>query len=249
MDYFKTKIIVPYYEINRHREASAAAVFNYLEEAAIRHSETVGCGIDWLLSQSLGWMLTRWSLKIERYPKWQEIIEIKTWPSNFERFYATREFTVTGSSGELIGLATSRWIFLDLNRKRPVRIPAEIISRYGFDPVRALEDDFPDLSAPDDRTGALPFRVRQSDIDTNEHVNNTRYVEWMMETVPPDAQHDFFPYRVEVAYKRETEYGATVMSAIIEQPGLPGEKRFIHRISGQSDGTDLATAQTLWRKR
>lgn len=249
MDFFKTKIIVPYYEINRHREASAPAVFNYLEEAAIRHSETVGCGIDWLLSQGLGWMLTRWTLQMERYPKWQEIIEIQTWPSNFERFYATREFTVTGSCGEPIGLATSRWIFLDLNRKRPVRVPPELMARYGESPVRALEDDFSDLPAPDEQSGALPFRVRQSDIDTNEHVNNTRYVDWMMETVPPAAQHDLFPYRVEVAYKRETEYGAAVMSAITELPGPPGEMRFIHRISSQNDGLELATARTLWRKR
>ncbi len=123
MNTYKTKIPVPYYELNNHREADAVAVLNYLQEATVRHSETVGCGIGRLMAGRQGWMLTRWSLVMRRYPQWRETIEVETWPSKFERFYAVREFKITGKDGEMLGAATTQWVFFDFNRKRPVRIP------------------------------------------------------------------------------------------------------------------------------
>ncbi len=264
MNSFKTIIPVHYFELNNHREASPVAVLNYLEETAIRHSETVGCGIDRLLDEGKGWVLTRWSVNITDYPLWNESVAIETWPSSFHRFYATREFRTTGPGGRLLGVATSLWVFLDLNRKRPVRIPDFIQNAYGKNPVRMIEDGFPDLPGMDKPENSLSFRVRLSDIDSNNHVNNTRYAEWILEAAPLSLHRDFRLSTMEIAYKKETGYGSSVISecaaaeyaaaeyAAVEHTaaGFPGtEQILLHRILDSGTGTELVRARTVWLPR
>lgn len=249
MNSFRTVFSIPYYEINIHREAGPVAVLNYLEEAAIRHSEKVGCGIDRLLERGQGWMLTRWSLFMTRYPRWNQTIDIETWPSKFERFYATREFRITGEDGKVLGVATSQWIFYDLRRKKPVRIPVEIMESYGSAPLRMVEDSFSELPFAGYTHSQQAFDVRLSDIDAYGHANNTRYVEWMMETVPLLTHQLFYPAVLEVCYKKEVTFGAAVISEITELEINPGEKRFLHRILNNQDGTELVRARSLWIRR
>ncbi len=247
---FKTSVPVHYYEINNHREATPVAVLNYLEEAAIRHSESVGCGMDDILAKGWIWMLTRWTLQMKRYPKWNERISIETWPYKFERFYATREFRITGETGDLIGQATSLWVFFDTNRKRPSRIPAEICDSYGTSTQRMIEDSFDQLPDIDAGPEGLDFRVRLRDIDIYNHVNNTKYVEWLLETIPLDVHEQYCLEKIEVAYKREIYYGGVVTCYIDKLPeGTNGLKVFCHSICDKTTGEELVKARSYWNKR
>lgn len=260
MNTFKTSIPVHYYELNSHQEVSPVAMLNYLEEAAIRHSKNVGFSIEKLLSLGKGWILNRWSVIFYAYPKWNEDVHIETWPFKFERFYATREFKITDSYGNLLGKATSLWILLDLNRKRPVRIPPEISETYGTGHQRMINDNFDDLPNLENIENELVFRVRLSDIDTYNHVNNARYAEWVLESVPLDINQEYQLNSIEIEYKKETNYGSTVKSLSCEAPLLKekndtlqsdskGHKLFMHKISDRETDTDLAIARTTWIKR
>lgn len=64
--------------------------------------------MDNLLAEKMGWVLNRWLLRMDKYPKLGEKISIETWPSNFERFYGTREFSIKDSIGNLFGQACSQ---------------------------------------------------------------------------------------------------------------------------------------------
>jgi len=249
MNSFKTTFPIHYYEVNNHREASPVAVLNYLEETAVRHSDTVGCGIDRLQEENKGWVLTRWSVNIKKYPSRNETAVIETWPSNFHRFYATREFRITGAGGFLLGMATSLWVFLDLNRKRPVRIPDFIQNAYGANPDRMIDDDFSDIPELDKPEGSLSFRVRLSDIDSNNHVNNTRYAEWMLEAAPLYLHTDFRLSALEIAYKKETGYGSSVISEYAAAESSGTGEALLHRILDSDTGTELVRARTVWLPR
>ncbi|ADG83236.1 acyl-[acyl-carrier-protein] thioesterase [Thermincola potens] len=249
MEPYQTSIPVHYYEINNHRQASPVAILNYLEEAAIRHSESVGWGIEKLLANSRGWLLTRWSLHMQKYPQWGETVNIETWPYKFERFYATREFRISDREGRVLGAATTLWVFFDLRRKRPVRIPPDIYDAYGTGAERMVADEFADLPVVDEPEIKLEFRVRLSDIDTNDHVNNTKYVEWLLETVPLSVHNGFLLSSVEIAYKKETSYGSTVLCGIKETEAGERQTTFLHIILDKDSGTELARARTVWQKR
>lgn len=42
------------------------------------------------------------------------------------------------SNGQTVIIATSRWIYMDINKRRPVRITAEIMDRYESEPERRV---------------------------------------------------------------------------------------------------------------
>lgn len=258
---FKTSIPVNYYDLNLHQELSPVSLLNFLEETAIRHSKSVGVGVEKLLALGKGWLLTRWSVQMDRYPKWGETVNIETWPFRFERFYATREFSITDKDHQILGRATSLWIFFDLNRKRPVRIPPEIIEAYGTSEERMVHDPFSDLPQIKNAAYETPFRVRLSDIDTNDHVNNIKYVEWTLESLPPEVHRNFQLASLEVAYCKETNFGCTIRAEAAEaEAGIQTEtetkaeiadsdKIFLHKITNRDKDHVAALARTIWKKR
>lgn len=239
---------VHYYEINKYKEAAPVAILNYLEEAAVAHSESVGMGMDVLKSQGNGWVLNRWFLEMNEYPLWNEKIVVDTWPSSFEKFYATREFEIRDSRNKIIGRASSLWIYLNIEKKRPSRIPDEIGNAYEVNAERTVDRPFYQFDNLIQPEITKKFQVRQSDIDTNNHVNNTRFVEWVLEAVPQDIYSDFFLKQLEVLYKKEVVYGSEILSGCMRMEECDSDYCYMHSIAGD-DGSEAAVARTMWEKR
>lgn len=245
---FSKNFQVHYYGINGRQQATPITLLQYLEETAISHSESVGYGINRLKSEGIGWILNRWSLIIDCYPLWNDEVVVETWPSNMERFYASREFYIKGNDGCIIGRASSLWIFLDIEKKRPRRIPVELEQTYGLEPSKAIENPFTDLKNSSNTQPEKSFSVRRSDIDTNGHVNNTRYIEWALEAVPEDVHRDFSLTSLEIEYKKETTLGDVINSCYVEEQNDMQSVNFNHSIRNSADGTELASARTVWKR-
>lgn len=239
---------VHYYETNSQRRASPITVLNYFEEVAARQSEECGYGLGKLMSRGLIWILTNWSMQVQRYPGWMEDVLVETKVCSFDRFNAFREFKITDKNKNVLVTAASRWIFYDINRKRPVRVPPEIAEAFGVELKQAADRKFTEIEASELYEHRMEFRVRLSDIDMNRHVNNTRYVEWMLEAVPVHIHHEYFPASLEVAYKKETVYGAQIISYAEQKSKNNGHIEFLHTVADKTTGAELARAVTIWRK-
>ncbi len=66
---------------------------------------------------------------MKRYPAWNERIKLETWPSGAERLFALRDFRVMDSEGEVIGMASTAWLILDIDTHRLIR-PKEMIEQF-----------------------------------------------------------------------------------------------------------------------
>ena len=251
MNTYSTTNSVHYYEINTQRQASPVTVLNYFEETAIRQSEECGCGIDRLMDKGLIWILTNWSVRMNRYPGWMENVLVETRVLKFERFYALRNFTIRNEKNSILGSAFSRWILYDIHRNRPVRVPSEIAEAFmvnGGKDNQSNSITLPEVEVADSYGPGLEFRVRLSDIDTYNHVNNTRYVEWILEAVPFKIHQEFYPASLEISYRKETVYGAYVLSETRQEPEVSGTLKIYHRIRDKAAGAELARAVTVWKK-
>lgn len=247
---FKMEFEVHYHEINRYEKATPLTILHYLEDAAISHSEAVGQGIERLKAQKHAWILNQWQLQMDCYPALGEKVMIETWSAGFERFYGTRDFLITDKNQRIIGRATSLWIFYNTESKRPSRIPADFLDAYGFDPRRAIEQPIGQVEIG---TGGQEgekeqiFAVRRSDIDTNGHVNNANYLQWMLEVVPEDIYQTYHLAALEITYKKATTYGSSICSKCIDFN--LGVKTIVcrHVILGEdAEGQELASAKTIW---
>jgi medium-chain acyl-[acyl-carrier-protein] hydrolase len=242
---FSKEFEIHYYEINQHREATPVTILNYLEDTAIAHSEQIGYGIERLLTDNRAWVLNRWQVEIDRYPTLGEKISIETWPSKFERFYATREYLIRNAREEIIARAVSLWIFINIEKRRPVRIPPELIAGYGLSNKFAIAEPFEELPVLDDPGFSKEFYVRRSDIDTNNHVNNTKYLDWVLESIPQGIYEECKLTSFEIVYKKESGYGLMIKSHSqnCSESGL--NSTYLHSIAGP-EGVELATAKTNW---
>ncbi|TGE33663.1 acyl-ACP thioesterase domain-containing protein [Desulfosporosinus sp. Sb-LF] len=247
---FRMEFEVHYHEVNPQEKATPLTILYYLEDAAISHSESVGYGVGRLRSEQRAWILNRWHLQIDQYPTYGEMVIIETWPSNFERFYATREFLIKNYREEVIGRATSLWIFMNTETKRPLRIGLEFRDAYGLDPVRAIEDPFDQLQAISKGGGVSEeeqiFLVRRSDIDTNGHVNNANYLQWMLEVIPENIYQQNQLISLKIIYKKETTYGSTIRSKCLIEDSGSTRSVCRHVILGDNMDQELAIAQTVF---
>ncbi len=182
---------------------------NYLQEAAANHASIMGFSIRELDSLQFTWVLLRLQVEIFRYPSWQEEVHIETWPAGVEGRFAYRDFLLSDGQGNLLARATSSWLMIHLESRRPVPIPEEVIRLHIPERPRALTTPFPRIRPPKEPPQKEQiFPVMFSDIDLNQHVNNTRYLDWALELTPTMR----YPSRLYAEFRAEAREGEQVLS-------------------------------------
>jgi medium-chain acyl-[acyl-carrier-protein] hydrolase len=125
-----------------------------------------------------------------------------------------------------------------------VRLPAFIRSLPVGDRAVPLGGD--DGPLPEAEAAELErrFEVRRSDLDVVNHVNNTCYVGWAVESVPDAVWESHHPAALEILFQKEARYGESVLARTRSLDGAAG-LRFAHELRGPGD-TVLVRAVTRW---
>ena len=228
------------YEAGADGCASILSICNYLQEAAGNHAFALGVAIDQLSARNLSWVLSRLRVRMDVYPRWRDEIRITTWPCDVKRLFAHRDFEIHSADGRRLGAATSAWLLLNIQKRRPARM-LDVVREFAvMDRPRALGGELGErLSAPPRADAERSFRVRGSDLDVNQHVNNVNYVEWAVESVPPGAG-TLADLRVE--FLAESVGGDEVVSRCAGSGQV-----YQHELVRSSDRKRLALVRTEWR--
>ncbi len=247
MGEYSEEVSIAYYNCDKSGHIRLASLLEYLIETSSLHSDSLGLGYDEMLKRNYAWILSRWKIKIYKYPKARDKIKIKTWISRFDKFYANREFAVYDSNKQLIAKASTLWVFMNTRRKRPVRIPAEI-----YDKTEILDKknfhEFLEYDKDYNNQRSMDFRVRKTDIDYNNHVNNIRYVDWFLEIVELEIEEKYFLEELDIYYRKEVKYDSIIESRISTKEIKEGKIEFFHEIYNK-DIEELTTlARSVWKK-
>ncbi|MCK7516879.1 MAG: thioesterase [Ignavibacteriales bacterium] len=114
-----------------------------------------------------------------------------------------------------ISSARSRglWLFFDTKRRRPIQILDKILERWSFDEKVSIEHDIAKKIEPiDSSTNIKTFTVSRYDVDSYDHVNNIRYLYWLMESMPEDIANNFYLHSIDGRFMAEAQYGDTLIS-------------------------------------
>ena len=179
---------VRYSEVDSERHLTLPAVMDYLQDCCTFQSEDMDIGVEYLAEQKQAWVLSSWEIKIRRYPVMGEKICVETWPYAFKGFYGYRNFRITNGQGEELVLANSVWVYMDMERMRPMRIPEKVADAYRPEIGEELPGEWGarKLSVPESGTAMPPVPVAGFFIDTNHHMNNGKYILVAKESVPED---------------------------------------------------------------
>jgi acyl-ACP thioesterase len=232
-------------EIHSKRyQAHLLALLNYLQHAAGEHAAKLGFGFDDLIKKNLAWILSRYHIKVARYPELGDKIEVSTWPSGKQGIFALRDFEMKDEEGHCLLVATTSWILLNLGKKQPARLEDFLPEHLTLD-KHALKDDFPSLPLLEKAEREIYLRVLMKDLDLNRHVNNVVYIQWALEAAPEDVLNCKRPIDIEVSYKAEAFYGEEVISRIQRQES-ERDLVFLHQIVNRKTGAELTRLRTVW---
>lgn len=249
---WKESFRVRSYETDPTGRASIATICNYLQEAAGNHAFSLGVSVEHFHDRPHTWMLARLRVLIDRYPRWRDDVTIETWPCGVERLFAMRDYLILDGVGGPLGRATSAWMLIDLERRRPVRMPETVTSLELPDRRRALGSSAAALSEPTAETKSETVRVEYNDLDVNGHVNNVRYVEWALEAIPASHREASDLTDIEVHFRTEAVYGDAVMvhAGAVQADGYKNSRtEFAHIIVQNESGKELARLRTQWQSR
>jgi len=156
------------------------ALFNFFQEMAVLHTHKVGIGFKDLIGSGKTWVLNRVVAEILQLPSMEEQIELSTWSRKLHRIKGVREFEIK-AQGRTIIQASSMWVFVDIKKGRPTRVPADYEDRYGTIEEQATTVDveklrFEPVTKPD---FSLNIATRVADYDINGHVNNTVLLQYI----------------------------------------------------------------------
>jgi len=229
------------YAVDAFGLLSAPALSGWLQEAAGRHAEQLGVGVDVLQERGLTWVLARQAVEVDRPVAMGDRAEVATWPSGTDRLSAFRDFEVR-VGGELRIRAVTQWIVIDLATRKPVRprsvLPVAFVEETPHVlPVRSSRPPPPDPAEID-----RPFSTRYLDIDRNLHVTNASYVEWACEAVPEETWRRARLRSFEVHFIAECLHGSRIRS--LSAPA--GDGAFVHSVRREEDGKELARLRTAW---
>lgn len=234
------------YETDVNGRLQVPILCKLLQEAATIHAADLGVSVESLIDDGCAWVLSRMHVVVDRWPRADDEILIVTWPEALNRLTTERRFEIRCSDGSLCATATTLWLVLDLERRLPIRVPSRIVdalSRHdvGDEPIRADKQADPD---PVERE--TEFRVRRSDLDLANHVNNTSYVEWIIEAVPDEVWSAHAMVELDISYLAECHRGATIVSGC-RCLGRADGCEILHRLARKRDDKVVARARTSWR--
>lgn len=188
------------YHTDMHAELSLHQLFLYFQECAWANAQANGFGYDFVERNQALWVLNRVLVRMQKYPKWEEKIHIRTWPSGHETMQAYRDFQVIIGE-DVVGQVISSWLVLDKKTRRPKKIDELGFSNNHYLSERALSQNPDKIIFPDNSVFVIARKVHYSDIDVNGHVNNATYVRWATDALFQNYKKQAIEF--EINYLRE----------------------------------------------
>ena len=67
-------------DVNLYRRLRTSTMFEWMQEASIRHTEELGMGREMTLDRGLLWVVTLQRAEIARMPEYDECVTLESWP-------------------------------------------------------------------------------------------------------------------------------------------------------------------------
>lgn len=198
------------YECDRNNNLRILTLMNILQDIADVNASELGFGLDFCIQNGMTWVGANYVLEINRLPQIHENITIETWPSAKNKLTAYRDYEVFEEDGNSIIKATSQWILLNLETKRPISVLEKMADKPMLE-ERSINTSFPKIGELTKIDSQFKFRVRFDDIDLNKHINNAVYILWATEAVDEDFRLSHNPHKISINFKKEGYIGEKIM--------------------------------------
>ena len=175
-------------------------LFQDFADIATFNAEKLGMWSQDMMDQ-YGWIIAKQTLKLDQPIMLNDEIEIRTTIDNGS-FVAFPRYYFLYKDNKEIGRCSSTWTVIDIQKRRivsPKRIGIQVPKVFHdihLDTPKTICIDIP-------MTYICDRQVLYSDVDTNQHMNNTRYIQWAFDILDYNIHKDYFVHEISINYKKE----------------------------------------------
>ncbi|KAK1549438.1 hypothetical protein Q3G72_002132 [Acer saccharum] len=262
---FRQNFSIRSYEIGADRTASIETLMNHLQETALNHVKTAGLLGDGfgstpeMCKKNLIWVVTRMQVMVDRYPTWGDVVQVETWVSGSGKNGMRRDWLIRDcKTGQALTRASSLWVMMNKQTRRLSKLPDEVrgeIEPYFMNSDPIVDEDGRKLPKLDDNTADYVHRgltPRWSDLDVNQHVNNVKYIGWILESAPQAILESHELASMTLEYRREcgkdsvlqslTAVSGTDVGGLVNSGSV--ECQHLLRLE---EGAEIVRGRTEWR--
>ncbi|MCC5905772.1 MAG: hypothetical protein JJU13_06190 [Balneolaceae bacterium] len=193
------------YEVENSGKATLSSICNYFQEAAGLHAQKLYFDISDLMKKGMTWILYRLHVQVIRFPKRWEEVRVTTWPSPGNGIRAFRDYELRDIDNKRIALGLSQWMMLDIKKKRPVKIPQEVMQFGDHNYGHVLPADRSTIPQSESKDLDFIAKTGQHDLDMNNHVNNVKFIDWSTGFMHSEEMKSKKCHEIQIQYTGEAK--------------------------------------------
>lgn len=185
------------------------SIFMIFQDMASRHAVYLGVDDSSLLkNDNAMWVVSKTKVKINKLPRWNDEIRVRTWPMGAEGVRCNRCYQII-KDGEVLINGITEWVIIDATTRSLRKIETTsypndvdwIKEKSIEDRFRRFKDDFTEEDLVYKRL------IRSGDIDVTHHVNNVTYITMLLDTFSVVELENMTIGEMEVSYLNESLEG------------------------------------------
>ena len=198
---YQKKFLIGSNDVDQFLELKLPSFFKMMQELATEHAELLDIGKAKTIDKGLYWVITRIELEIIEHPKYLQNVVLKTYPGDDLKFIFPRYFFLEDEQGKVLIKASSTWVILNRSNHS--------INLNPFDgykaPIEHYEGELhlPEKVKSSDTSLVETRKVRYSDIDLNGHLNNTKYIDYIIDIHDSDFYKKNRIHKFLINYEKE----------------------------------------------
>ncbi|CAN1796400.1 Palmitoyl-acyl carrier protein thioesterase, chloroplastic [Linum perenne] len=151
-----------------------------------------------MVRNNLIWVVSRMQVELAMVIR-GEIVDIDTWVGASGKNGMRRDWLIRSqATGQVFARATSTWVMMNEKTRRLSKMPEEVreeISPWFIEKQAIVQQDdsvVDKIVKLDDNAKYVNtnLKPRRGDLDMNHHVNNVKYVKWMLEVI--NFNHEYY---------------------------------------------------------
>ncbi len=203
-------------ECNAQQIMPLSLLVERIIETATEHANKLHIGYADLAEYHIGWVLSRLSIEVDRWPAMNTDYALRTWITDVIRLWSTRSHELLDADGDVIGRVRTVWVAIDTEKRTAADLsvldPEAFVCPGRECPLPPMRRLSPVGEA--DRNFEYEFRV--SDIDVNRHVTSRRYVDLVVDANTLGWYDTHCVRGFDIAFQHECLFGQKVSVAVKE---------------------------------
>lgn len=181
---------------------------HFCQEMAEEHASAHGFGYDWVMSNRTAWVQVQGHYEIVRRPAWKETVYLRTNTGKASSLQAGRFVEMTDQEGNVLARADLQWVIIHFDTRRPV--PPRRVGLPLDKPCPVLGTPLQEPTWPENSAMSVDICSSRRDVDFNGHINNSAYLIWALDTLPPELKPGTEVLRYRINFRGESHAGETM---------------------------------------